>query len=50
MFQSDMAEAASKRVDIQDLQSDVVNDMLVYIYTGVLKCVIQLYCTSVLYR
>jgi len=34
MFQADMTEAASKRVDIQDLASDVVNDMLVYIYTG----------------
>merc|ERR1711971_613990 len=34
MFQSDMTEAATKRVDIQDLQPDTVNDMLLYIYTG----------------
>jgi len=34
MFQSDMTEAQTKRVDIQDLQPDVVNDMLLYIYTG----------------
>lgn len=34
MFQSDMTEASTKRVDIQDLTPEVVNDMLVYIYTG----------------
>merc|ERR1719219_1839027 len=34
MFQADMTEAATKRVDIRDLHSEVVNDMLLYIYTG----------------
>jgi len=34
MFQSRMTEAQTKRVDIQDLHPDVVNDMLLYIYTG----------------
>jgi len=34
MFQNDMSEKASKRVDILDLSPEVVRDMLVFIYTG----------------
>lgn len=33
-LQSDMTEAATRRVEIEDLQPEVVHDMLVYIYTG----------------
>jgi len=34
MFQADMAEKQTKKVDIQDLHPDVVAEMLQFIYTG----------------
>jgi len=34
MFQNDMKEKDTKRVDITDLSSEVVHDMLLFIYTG----------------
>ena len=34
MFQNDMAEKKSKKVDVKDLHPDVVAEMLQFIYTG----------------
>lgn len=34
MFQADMAEKKTKKVDIQDLHPDVVAEMLQFIYSG----------------
>lgn len=34
MFQNDMTEASSKKVEIKDLSPDVVEDMLLFIYSG----------------
>jgi hypothetical protein len=34
MFQSPMTEAATRRLEIKDLSSDVVDTMLLFIYTG----------------
>ena len=35
MFQNDMAENRSKKVDMQDVDHEVVGEMLNFIYTGV---------------
>ena len=34
MFQAEMTEKKTKKVDIQDLEPDVVGEMLQFIYTG----------------
>ena len=34
MFSHDMEERRSSKVDIQDLDSDTVHDMIIYIYSG----------------
>ena len=41
MFQHDMAEKQSKVVEIQTLHSDVVAEMLQYIYTGKKLCLMK---------
>ncbi len=48
MFQSPMTEAASRRLEIKDLLPDIVDAMLLFIYTGNvpnLRCFKNVKCT-----